>query len=404
MIRPQYLDITKIIQDKRILKLFQAAAKHGGTVRLVGGAVRNVLAGINGFDLDLVTDLSPEELTEICAEEGIKTFPVGLRKDATGVFFEPNKYIVLSLCRGCKKNNSHVEFTDDWNADASERDLTINAVYLDDKGNVFDYYNGMTDLENGIVRFIGDAHEKIRQQPIRILRFFRFHSHFATTPFDQKSLEACLADKELLRNVAVESIRDEILKFMLTKNVASVIEVIFKNNILDFLLPLNGSVENLKKIIHLEEEYKLKPDNLRRLYAFQNPSVVLAQNLAARLHLNKAQKTRLTLYAKINLDVTKITDPKYLSHMIYEYGKDMVQDKILFDVIQNPDHQYRLGEVLEMLHKIETPVFPVSGQDIIGLKLKDNPNIGALISRLKKEWIESDFCLTQKELLKKIDF
>ena len=137
MIRDNYLDINKLILNKKILKLFRAVEEHGGVLRFVGGAVRDALAGLKGFDLDLATDLSPEELVEACDEHGLKTVPIGIKFGTVGVLIDNDILEVTSLRRDVKTDGRHaeVEFTTDWEIDASRRDLTINAVYADEKGN-----------------------------------------------------------------------------------------------------------------------------------------------------------------------------------------------------------------------------------------------------------------------------
>ena len=215
MIKTEYLNPELIIKDKSILKLFRAVVNQGGVLRFVGGAVRDVLAGkLQGFEIDLATDLSPDELVEACQEAGLKTVPIGLKYATTGVVIGDKVVEVSSLRKTTTgyKFSSEFEFTDDWNADASKRDLTINAVYADERGNVFDYYNGIADLENGIVKFIGNPDERIKEQPIRIMRFFRFFSIFGKDNPNLKSLKSCVENKNLLKDVAIEQIRDELFK------------------------------------------------------------------------------------------------------------------------------------------------------------------------------------------------
>ena len=157
MIRDNYLDINKLVKNKKIFRLFKVVEKHGGVVRFVGGAVRDALKGIEGSDLDFATNLSPDELVEACTEEGLKTVAIGIKYGTVGVMIDDSLVEVTSLRKDIKTDGRHaeVEFTDNWEEDASRRDLTINAVYADEKGNVFDYYNGIDDLEKGVVRFIG---------------------------------------------------------------------------------------------------------------------------------------------------------------------------------------------------------------------------------------------------------
>ncbi|MBR6663996.1 MAG: CCA tRNA nucleotidyltransferase, partial [Alphaproteobacteria bacterium] len=192
MIRDKYLDIKKLIKNKRILRLFLVVARHGGILRFVGGAVRDALMGIEGADLDLATDLSPDELVEACNEEGLNTVAIGIKYGTVGVIIDDTLLEVTSLRKDIKTDGRHaeVEFTDNWEADASRRDLTINAVYADEKGNVFDYYNGIEDLEKGVVRFIGSADKRIKEDYLRILRFFRFYSMFGKGNPDKKALKA----------------------------------------------------------------------------------------------------------------------------------------------------------------------------------------------------------------------
>ena len=180
MMKSGFLDMRKIVRSPNIVKLFEAVEENGGTLRFVGGAVRDTLAGLSGFDLDLATDLSPDELSEACLNFRLKTIPIGLKSDTTGVIIDNQILEVASLKRDIQVDATHTRevFTDDWSADAARRDLTINAVYADLRGNVFDYYNGISDLENGIVRFIGSAEAQIKKDYLRIMRFFRFYSIF----------------------------------------------------------------------------------------------------------------------------------------------------------------------------------------------------------------------------------
>ena len=148
MFKDQYLNIDNLISTPNVLKLFRVVEAHGGVLRFVGGAVRDAIAGIKGFDLDLATDLSPDELVEACEENGLRTIPIGIKFGTVGVLIDNQVLEVTSLRKDVKTDGRHAEvvFTSDWNEDASRRDLTINAVYADEKGNVFDYYNGVDDI------------------------------------------------------------------------------------------------------------------------------------------------------------------------------------------------------------------------------------------------------------------
>ncbi len=401
MIKTEYLDTAKIIKDPHILKLFRAVAEHGGVLRFVGGAVRDVLAGKEGFELDLATDLSPDELVEACQDNGLKTVPIGIKYATTGVVIN-NKILEVSslrkICNGCKQS-SDFEFTDDWNADASKRDLTINAVYADENGNVFDYYNGISDLENGTIRFIGKAEERIKENHIRIMRFFRFYSIFGKGNPDLKSLKACVENRDLLRNVAIEQVRDELFKIFLTPNIVKTLQIIFENDILSYILPVSDKLPVLERLTELVKKHGCSPDSLRRLYILYMPDEMLAENLAMRLHLTKNQKNRLVQWSKIEICPSQIENIKYLRRSIYLYGKDFCLDKTLFLAAQDLVPESALPSLIKTIQQTQLPEFPLKGSDIIGLGIKEYAKIGDILDTLKSNWIKSDFTQSKFDLL-----
>ena len=362
--------------------------------------MRDVLAGLKGFDVDLATDLTPDELVEACQDAGLKTVPIGIKFATTGVIIN-NKVIAVSSLykeRTGYKLNSDFAFTDDWNADASKRDLTINAVYADEHGNVFDYYNGIADLENGIIRFIGNAEQQIKEQPIRIMRFFRFYSIFGKESPDFKSLKACVENRDLLKTVAIEQVRDELAKILLTPNVVNTLQIMFENDILSYILPVSKNLSTLQNLSDIIIKNNLEASALRRLYVMYFPDETLAENLAMRLHMSKENKNRLINWAKFNINGDLLTDDGYLQKIIYLYGKEFCKDKILFYAAKNNLPNLPVNELFAKIEKAETPEFPVSGADLIGLGIEDNAKIGATLALLKQKWIQSGFDLTETEL------
>jgi len=400
MMRPEYLDVRKIIKDTALLKLFQAVQDYGGALRFVGGAVRDCLAGIEGFETDLATDLTPDELVEACAEKGLKTVSLGLKFAKTGVVINNQIYEVSSLHRKSKasQKDSDLSFTDDWNADASTRDLTINAVYADENGNVFDYYNGIKDLEKGIVRFIGSADQKIKEQPIRILRFFRFYSIFSKTDPDLKALKACVENRDLLKTIAVEQIRDEFFKILTTPHGATTLEILKENDLLSFLFPRKTKTERLENLNKIIEENGLKTDIIIRLFVLFDPDPLLSESLCLRLHLTKMQKAHLINLSKFIFNSSKIEDLAYLKKVIFSHGKDFVKDKILIALAENNQHNVDVKKLFLTIDELDVPQFPLSGKDLIKLGLSENSPIKEIIGKLKNIWVESNFSLSPHDL------
>jgi tRNA nucleotidyltransferase/poly(A) polymerase len=393
MIKAEFLDISLFLKDLQLLKLFKAVENAGGAVRFVGGAVRDALVGLEGSEIDLATNLSPEELVEACHDAGLKTVPIGLKASTTGVVINEKIYTVSSLWQRPQGEDILITegYTDDWNADASRRDLTINAIYADEKGNVFDYYNGISDLEEGKIRFIGVPEERIKENPIRILRFFRFYALFGKTDPDPKSLKACLALKDLLREVSIEQIRDELFKILSCSRPVPTLEMISKHDLLSYIWPLPKHAELLDRLVEVIEENHQQPDPLRRLFIIYLPDFELADNMATRLHLGKTQRKRLTQWAKFDLRTDCLADPFYLNRQIFEHGKEFCIDKLLLEAAQDKITSAQCGVFLKQIAETTIPDFPLRGQDLIAIGIEDPVQIGSCMEYLKEFWIRHNF-------------
>lgn len=404
MFKDKYLDISRLTSNKNIFKLFRVVESHGGVLRFVGGAVRDAIAGLKGFDLDLATDLSPDELVEACEENNLKTIPIGIKFGTVGVVIDNQVLEVTSLRKDIKTDGRHAEvvFTSDWNEDASRRDLTINAVYADEKGNVFDYYNGVDDLEKGHVRFIGSANQRIKEDYLRILRFFRFYSIFGKAPIDRKALEACRENKDGLRQLSMERIRDELFKLFITPKVVETLQIMYDNEILSYLFPDTHYLEELDFLVNTIDVKELPNASLRRLFILYNPDETLAENLATRLRMSNKQKDDFVSWARYHPFFDELLEEKPLRRLIYLHGNDFCRDKLILLSALNrrvlPDLKQRLAHIAE----IKLPEFSVKGRDVIAAGIKDNRKIGDVLDDLEQIWIDSDFSLTHEELLQRL--
>ena len=401
MFIPEYLDMSKIVQSAKIVRLFEAVEEHGGTVRFVGGAVRDTLAGLSGFDLDLATDLSPDELVEACQDNGLKTVPVGIKTATIGVVMDDKILEVASLKRSKIKNNGRriMEFTDDWSADASQRDLTINAVYADLHGNVFDYYDGITDLKNGVVRFIGNSEDRINEDPLRIMRFFRFYARFGKAPIDAESLNACIKLKDTLRGVAIERVRDELFKILTTPNAAAAMKLIYDNDILAYFLPKSHHLGALDRLSKLVEDMRFEGNFLRRLFVLYQPSPAQAENMANTLRFTKKQKEIFGRWTKIDIKPEFLNTPKSRLQLIYRYGKQFCTDKVLLGAAIYGYENINISAILHQIENVVMPIFPLRGRDIVNAGISGDRKIGKIMDKLEQQWIDSDFKMTRDELL-----
>lgn len=401
MIKDNYLDIDKIVDDTRILKLFRAVEAQGGVLRFVGGCVRDALKGVKGFDIDLATDLSPDELVEACSDYGLKTIPIGIKFGTIGVIIGDKVLEVTSLRKDVSTDGRHavVEFTDNWEVDASRRDLTINAVYADEKGNVFDYYNGISDLEQGIVRFIGNASQRIKEDYLRILRFFRFYSLYGTHAIDKKALKACHDNRDGLKTLSMERIRDEFSKIMATPNVVNTLQIMIDNHILEYIMPQPKNLDMLEFLVNMVEKEGLETSLSRRLYILYLPDEDLAENLTTRLRLTRKQKQSFIRWVQVPVTLQDFEDNNRVLKLIYRYGKDFCIDKLLLTCAINKKEINNLHDRIEFINSAIVPIFPIRGKDIIGQGHINSPKIGQIMKELEQIWENSDFKLSRDELL-----
>lgn len=384
------------------MRLFRAVEAHGGALRFVGGCVRDALMGREVFDIDLATDLSPDELVEACEENGLKTVPIGIKFGTVGVMIDDTPVEVTSLRKDIKSEDGRhpvVEFTDNWEVDASRRDLTINAVYADEKGNVFDYYDGIKDLEQGIVRFIGNPDQRIKEDYLRILRFFRFYSLFSKTPVDSKALKACIDNKDGLARLSAERIREELYKFLETPKAAEIVKIMIDNGIWSSILPKPDYLDKLDFLVQMTEKTQLSNKFLRRLFAMYYPNKEMALNLATRLKMSKKQKEIFIGFTEVKATVADFTEERKRRELVYRYGKEFARDKFLLQMAYDgnvvPDYMKIIQEIMEMA----VPVFPIKGRDLIALGVADSKLIGSTLNRLEEKWIKSGFMMSREELL-----
>ena len=261
-------------------------AALNGQVRLVGGVVRDTLAGVATKDIDLATPLGPEAVIAALKAAGLKAVPTGLAHGTVTAVAEGRPFEITTLRRDVATDGRHAEvaFTDDWREDAARRDFTINALYADPvTGEVFDYFGGLADLEAGIVRFIGAPLQRIAEDHLRILRFFRFHARFGSGGPDAASLSACQTRANDLMALSRERIAMELLALLALPNPAPTLALMIESGIFVPVLPEIADAAPVTHLVTREAEAGIAPDALRRLCALIAPDPALAEDIANRL-------------------------------------------------------------------------------------------------------------------------
>jgi poly(A) polymerase len=386
VILPNWLPLASI---KRIFSILN---KYGES-RLVGGCVRDILSNKVSKDIDIATSIKPEEAIRLLQIENIKAIPTGIKHGTITVIIDNNTLEITTLRKDveCDGRHATVEFTDDWQEDARRRDFTINAMSMDLDGKVYDYFDGLNDLRNNIVRFVGSPDERIQEDCLRILRYFRFYSYLGGQQFDPPSLKAVSKYAHLIANLSKERITQEVLKLLLGKFALDAVILMVNLNVWKYL-----SVEgpNLEKIKH----YSFSSNSIINLSAILRATEDMESNLEKiRSYWRLSNKE----YNLLNLLCNKQSDIDLHNELakkkaLFFLGKETFILKLNLALVEQPNIDLR--EVYKFAEEFVFPEMPINGNDIkrLGFSGKD---IKDKILFAINSWINSNFELKKSELL-----
>lgn len=363
--------------------LLAALDAGAGTTRLVGGAVRDGLLGRAGSDIDLATQLRPEIVMERLRAAGLKAVPTGLAHGTVTAVAAGLVAEVTTLRRDVATDGRHadVAFTDDWQSDASRRDFTINALYASlPGGEISDFFGGADDLAARRVRFIGDPLQRIAEDHLRILRFFRFSARYAGA-LDADGLAACTARANDLMALSRERIAMELRGLLAVADPLPVLAIMLEQGIWRPVLPelVAEQLPVLARTIATEAASGLAPAWQRRLAALMPADARLAETVAARLRLSNADRARLALAVQ-PLAAGPIPDSFYVQ--AWALGKEAVVDRLL--VAGD-------GETAVTLAGWQRPRLPVAGRDVLARGFAAGPRIARILGRFEQLWVAAGF-------------
>ncbi len=332
------------------------------------------------------------------AAAGIKVVPTGIEHGTVTAVLDGKAYEITTLRRDVETDGrrAKVAFTDDWAADAARRDFTFNALYADETGRIYDYGGGLEDLATRRVRFIGDANERLREDVLRLLRYFRFLAQMRRegeplTP-DPDALAACRA-AERLPELSAERVGREISRLLETDDPAPVWKLMKEECVLSHLLPDCDNVEKMAALVATEKSHKCV-DFVRRLAALTRANHA---KVAERLRLSKEQTARLIAAGKG--EVGAIDGEKSLLQKLYDHGAGKVRDALLLGLAEG---RKEAAGLLPLVEGWQRPVFPLRGSDLLALGYKSGPEMGQKLAEIEKWWREEDFLPTREECLKRI--
>ena len=394
-----------------------ALTAEGAEVRFAGGCVRDSVLGRPIRDIDIATHESPERVQALLEQAGIKAIPTGIAHGTITAVVGHEHFEITTLRCDVESFGRHarVAFTDDWTLDASRRDLTINAMFATPDGLIYDPYEGLLDLGAGRVRFVGKAFQRIEEDLLRLLRFFRFQAYYGKPPADLEALLACRALAHRLPELSGERVCGEMLRLLLSPNPQAILLLMRGEMVLEHVLPEAVNFGRLRLMVFLETRAmvrdSVKPDALRRLAALMADDKEQAAALAARLRLSNAESERLVALCAPEAWPMAGMEDRAARKMLHHLGAETFRDLALIAWAGRKDVQARTppGETNQWLHLLDLadgwqPLsLPVKGQDLIERGIPRGPGIGVLLGKLEAWWEAGDYCASREEALARLD-
>ena len=391
------------------------AALGTGNARYVGGAVRDTLLGIAVKDIDLATPLEPREVMRRLKAQSIQVVPTGIDHGTVTAVLAGGPVEITTLRHDVSTDGRRatVAFAGDWQDDAARRDFTINALYADPvTSEIWDYFDGLDDLAARRVRFIGDARERIREDHLRILRYFRFQARFGSQPADETSENACAELAATLKGLSRERVGMELTNLLALPDPAPTVARMAELGVLQVVLP-EAEVAGLAAVVAQEAKQGVAPDPIRRLAALLPADVALAEQVAARFRLSGAQKKRLALAAGRfrespplgevasrsddggGLTATDKPPPSGASAPATSpKGGDSGAARALayyLGLTVATDHLLLTGQSIAPLTGWTIPQFPLKGGQIVARGIKAGPEVARILKAVEAQWVAEAF-------------
>ncbi|MDE1158075.1 MAG: CCA tRNA nucleotidyltransferase [Neorhizobium sp.] len=396
----------------RVLALLNA---DGGEGRVAGGAVRNALMGIEVADVDIATTLLPDEVVRRAKAADIKAVPTGIEHGTVTLVIDGRPFEVTTLRRDIETDGRHAKvlFGTDWQADAERRDLTINALYADQSGRVIDLVEGVRDIDSRTIRFIGDASQRIAEDYLRVLRFFRFFAYYGSGRPDADGLRASARAKDKLSTLSAERIWMEMRKLLAAPDPSRSLLWMRTSGVLAAILPETEKwgIDAIHGLVATEGALNWAPDPLLRLAAIIPDNAERVAAMAKRLRLSNAEAGRLVGWASAARLPDEVTDVGF-DRLLYRgdaLGMAMRLKLALVSARTGAQDDplamrkaARLSVLLARAESYARPVFPIQGGDVIALGIPAGKRVGEILKSIEDFWVERNFVPEREALLERL--
>lgn len=385
--------------------LMDALSADGAEVRFIGGCVRDSVLKRPVRDIDVATPEPPDKVITLLNTAGLKAIPTGVEHGTVTAVVEKAVFEITTLRVDVESygRRARVAFTDDWKRDAARRDFTINALSCTRDGDIYDYFNGLDDLGHGRIRFVGNPAERITEDRLRLLRFFRFYAHYGRPPPDAEALAACRDQARSVALLSGERVRIEIFRTLMAPDPADVFQLMHGNGVLEHVLPEDGRIDRLRMLTWLDSRAiryeSVVPDPIRRLAALLQTDARGAEAIAERFRMSNEHRRRLIAMVESPYLVNPDVGSQRIRRALHRLGPAAVRDLTLLNWADELATQGRLPHartegwitLIETANRWAALTFPLRGRDVLACGIPHGPHVGAILRAVEAWWEENDY-------------
>ena len=392
-------------KKKEIKKLFLAIENYSedSEIRYVGGCVRKILNNEIVDDIDFAVNLKPEECSAALKENNIKFFEIGISHGTIIALIDSYKFEITSLRKDLITDGRHakVAFTADWQEDASRRDFTINAIFSDIHGNLYDPFDGKKDLEIGKIKFIGDADKRIKEDYLRILRYIRFFLNYSKTEHNDKIRKIIKQNLNGISNISSERLLDEFKKLIISSSFLKLFKDPFCLELINLIFPQFKNLDIFKNLNKFAEINIKKVDFIFLISLMLIDNTDNVEYFLFKFNISSIDKKRILFLNKFyNKEINKNYFSKNNLWKIFYYnGKQALFDLIYFEIFKSKKINKKLIALLEYFKDKEVPVFPVKAVNLMEkYNIPEGKQLGLKLKKIEEQWIKNDFTVLDNEI------
>ena len=384
-------ELIKLPELKTIFDLFN----NNQGIYLVGGCIRDTLSGKEVTDIDFAVDIDPEEVVKILTNNNIKFYDIGINYGTVTAVIDSKNFEITSLREDIETDGRHakVKYTSDIKADSLRRDFTINAIYANRDGELFDFHNGLEDIENRRLKFIGSASDRVKEDYLRILRYFRFYADFSNFDIDADLKKVFKEGSQNFSKISKERIWTELKKIINHNNSFKSLSMMNEANILTKISDDILVTKDYLKISHIENKINKPINNLLKLSILLESSEHNANNFIEQFPISNEEADNLRTFTNLDSSIKSYLSIKESRAKLYRLGIETFQNFVILNWIKDSNQKNDLNwhTLYEVAKNFEQPKFSFGANDIIRMGIEEGPLVGKILSELEEWWIDSDF-------------